>query len=158
MVSRRQPHRPSEVALAIREMLQANGEATHSLADRLGVGVNDAVALDHLLSNADGLGPTELGQRLGIRSASTTVLVDRLEAAGHARRVPHPSDRRRQSVVATEHAREQAIDALAPLFRRVEEAAARLTPEQAEATVMFLRQVAAAMRDYAATEAPPRSR
>ena len=36
-----------------------------------------------------------------------------------------------------------------PLFRRVEEAAARLTPEQADATAGFLREVTAAMRDYA---------
>ncbi|GAA0586958.1 MarR family winged helix-turn-helix transcriptional regulator [Paractinoplanes ferrugineus] len=130
--------------------MQANGEATHSLADRLGIGVNDAVAMDHLLSNAAGLGPTELGQRLGIRSASATVLVDRLESAGHAQRVAHPSDRRRQTVVATDHARVEVMDALAPLLRRVEEAAGRLTPEEAGATATFLRQVAAAMRDYAA--------
>jgi DNA-binding MarR family transcriptional regulator len=153
-VSRRQQH--SEVALAIREMLQANGEATHSLADRLDVGITDAVALDHLLSSQDGLGPTELGQRLGIRSASATALVDRLHASGHARRVPHPSDRRRQSVVATDEARVRVVDALAPLLRRVEEAAAQLTPEQAEATVRFLRQVTAAMRDYAAGDGAAR--
>jgi DNA-binding MarR family transcriptional regulator len=141
--------RYSDVSLAIREMLQANGEATQSLARRLGVGLTDATALDHLLSSPDGLGPTELGQRLGIRSASATVLVDRLQAAGHAQRVPHPSDRRRQTVVATDHAYEEVRDALAPLLARIEEAASRLTPEQATATTAFLREASAAMRDYA---------
>jgi DNA-binding MarR family transcriptional regulator len=131
-------------------MLRANGEATQSLARRLGLGITDATALDHLFASADGLGPTELGQRLGIRSASATTLVDRLEAAGHAERVPHPSDRRRQTVVATEHAYEEVLGALAPLHNRVEEAAARLTPEQAAATVAFLREVAEAMREYSA--------
>ncbi|WP_249999423.1 MarR family winged helix-turn-helix transcriptional regulator [Actinoplanes sp. M2I2] len=131
-------------------MLQANGEATHSLADRLGVGITDALALDHLMTSSTGLGPTELGHRLGIRSASATALVDRLHAAGHARRVPHPSDRRRQTVVATEQAYEEVLGALTPLLDRIEEAAGRLTPEQATATVTFLREVAAAMRDYAA--------
>jgi hypothetical protein len=63
--------------VAIRDMLQANGETTQSLPRRLGVGITDAMALDHLLSSAAGLGPTELGQRLGIRSASATALVDR---------------------------------------------------------------------------------
>jgi len=139
----------SDVAYAIREVLRANSEATQILAHRLGIGVTDATALDHLLSSADGLGPTELGHRLGIRSASATTLVDRLEATGHARRVPHPSDRRRQTVVATDRARDEVLGALAPLFRRVEYAAARLTPEQASATTEFLREVAAAMRDYA---------
>lgn len=148
MTRRGQDH--SDLAHAIREMLRANGEATQSLAHRLGIGFTDTTALDHLLSSADGLGPTELGTRLGIRSASATTLVDRLEAAGHARRVPHPSDRRRQAVVATEQARDDVLEALAPLFHRVEEAAARLTPEQAAATAAFLREVAEAMRDYAA--------
>ncbi|MFC3743013.1 MarR family winged helix-turn-helix transcriptional regulator [Paractinoplanes deccanensis] len=131
-------------------MLQANGEAAHSLARRLGVGITDAVALDYLLSSPDGLGPTELGQRLGIRSASATTLVDRLDAAGHAHRVRHPSDRRRQTVVATDHAYEEVRTALAPLLERIEQAAARLGSEQAAATTTFLREVAAAMRDYAA--------
>lgn len=140
---------PSEIAQAIREMLQANEEATHSLARRLGVGVTDAVALDHLLSNPTGLGPTELGRRLSIRSASATTLVDRLQATGHARRVPHPSDRRRQTVVATEQAYQEVRGALAPLIERIEVAAARLSPDQAAATAAFLREIAAVMRDYA---------
>ena len=150
MVTRRHAKRPSEMALAIRDLLRANGEATQGLARRLGMGVTDAVALDHLLSSPDGLGPTELGQRLSIRSASATTLVDRLQAAGHAQRVPHPSDRRRQTVVATDKAYEEAINALTPLFHGVEQAAARLDPEQAATTIAFLREVTAVMRDYAA--------
>ncbi|WIM93500.1 MarR family transcriptional regulator [Actinoplanes oblitus] len=143
-------HGPSQLALAIREMLQANSEATHRLAERLGIGLTDAAALDHLLSSEGGLGPSDLGRRLGIRSASATTLVDRLHAAGHVRRVPHPSDRRRQSVVATDHARDEAFAALKPLLDRVEEEVARLSPEQAATTTAFLRQVTAALRDYAA--------
>jgi DNA-binding MarR family transcriptional regulator len=146
---RRQRQRSSELALAVRDLLRANGEATHSLAGRLGVGITDALALDHLLTSREGLGPTELGHRLGIRSASATTLVDRLEAAGHAERVPHPSDRRRQTVMATDHAYNEVLGVLAPLLQRIEEAAARMTPEQAEATVAFLHEVTEAMRDYA---------
>lgn len=157
-MGQRRQQRSSEPSIAIREMLQAHGEATHSLAARLGVGITDALALDHLLSSRDGLGPTELGHRLGIRSASATTLVDRLQAAGHAERVPHSSDRRRQTVVATDHAYEEVLGALAPLFHRVEQAAARLTPEQTEATVAFLREVTAAMREYADGYTEPAAR
>lgn len=142
----------SEVSFAIRQMLRANSEVSRSLAHRLGLGITDTTAMDHLLSSPDGLGPTELGQLLGIRSASATTLVDRLEAAGHVRRVPHPSDRRRQTVVATAHAYDEVLGALAPLLARVDEAAARLTPAQAAATTEFLREVAQAMRDYAAED------
>lgn len=139
----------SPLSLAIRDMLRANGEATQGLARRLGVGVTDALALDHLLSSPGGLGPTELGHRLGIRSASATTLVDRLEAAGHAQRVRHPSDRRRQTIVAAGHTRQQAAEALGPLLQRIEAAAARLAPDQAAAATSFLREVTEAMRDYA---------
>ncbi|GIE28542.1 MarR family transcriptional regulator [Actinoplanes italicus] len=141
------------MAVAIRELLQANDDATRGLARRLGVGVTDAVALDHLLGSMAGLGPTELGHRLGIRSASATTLVDRLQSAGHAQRVPHPSDRRRQTVIATETAHAEVIGALAPLFEGIEQAVDRLDPVQAAATVAFLREVAAVMRAYAADEA-----
>ncbi|MEV4703271.1 MarR family transcriptional regulator [Actinoplanes sp. NPDC049316] len=140
----------SEVSHAIREMLRAHSEASQSLARRLGLGITDATALDHLLSSENGLGPGELSRRLGIRSASATTLVDRLESTGHARRVPHPTDRRRQTVIATDQAYDEVLDALAPLFHRVEQAASRLTPDQAAATATFLRETAEAMRDYAA--------
>ncbi|WP_232344811.1 MarR family winged helix-turn-helix transcriptional regulator [Actinoplanes awajinensis] len=154
-MTRPQERQHSDMALAVRELLQANGEATQGLARKLGVNLTDAHALDHLLGSADGLGPTELGQRLNIRSASATTLVDRLTANGHAQRVPHPSDRRRQTVVATEKAYREVLDALGPLFDGVEQAAARLTPEQAAATVGFLREVAAVLRGYAAEHRRP---
>jgi DNA-binding MarR family transcriptional regulator len=41
------------------------------------------------------LTPGELGQRLGMSSGATTAVVDRLERAGHVRRVRDERDRRR---------------------------------------------------------------
>ena len=64
-------------------------------------------------------------------------------------RVPHPSDRRRQTVVATDHAAEEVRSALSPLLREIEAVASRLTPPEAAATARFLREVAAVMRGYA---------
>ena len=142
------------MARALRELMRANGDATQGLARRLGVGVTDAVALDHVLSSADGLGPTELGQRLNMRSASATTLVDRLHAAGHVSRIPHPSDRRRQTVVGTDKAYDEISTALRPLIDGIEQAAGRLTPEQAAVTIGFLDEVAAVLRDYATRSAP----
>ncbi|GAA3347267.1 hypothetical protein GCM10020358_61390 [Amorphoplanes nipponensis] len=150
MTGQRRAPRHSELAYAVRDMLRANGEAVQSVARRLALGLTDVTALDHVVTSADGLGPSELGQRLGIRSASATTLVDRLESTGHVRRVAHPSDRRRQSVVATDRAYEEVFAALAPLLGRIDEAAGQLTPEQAAATARFLHDVAGAMRDYAA--------
>lgn len=133
---------------ALREMLSVNSDVMQSLSRRLDVGITDAHAIDHLMSAPDGLGVTELGSRLGIRSASATVLVDRLEQAGHVRREPHPSDRRRQRVVATEHATEEIIGELHSMLLDIDAAARRLTPDQAAATLAFLQEVTAAMRRW----------
>ncbi|MFG1674325.1 hypothetical protein [Micromonospora sp. NPDC049282] len=51
----------------------------------------------------------------------------------------------------TGHAVGEVLEALRPLLVGVDRAVARLTPEQAEATAAFLREVADVMRDYMAT-------
>ncbi|NES14370.1 MULTISPECIES: MarR family winged helix-turn-helix transcriptional regulator [Micromonospora] len=141
----------SEAARALREVLRVAGDTRSALARRLGIGATDAAAIDHLVSSAEPLGPVELGNRLGIRSASATTLVDRLVQAGHVERTPHPYDRRRLCLRVTEHAVSEVVDALRPMLAGVERAVARLTPEQAAATTAFLREVADVMREYIAT-------
>jgi len=139
----------SELSRALREALQANTDATHALAARLGIGLSDLSALDHLAGSPEGMGPVELGHRLGMRSASATVLVDRLEKAGHVARLPHPDDGRRISLAVTPTARQELLAALAPLTRAVDELASRLSPEDAQVAAQFLRDAAKVFRDYA---------
>jgi DNA-binding MarR family transcriptional regulator len=62
-------------------VVNANRVAARRLLGRLGIGDTDMTALEHLFANGP-LGPVELGEKLGLRSASATALVDRLEAAG----------------------------------------------------------------------------
>ncbi|MDG4802956.1 MarR family transcriptional regulator [Micromonospora sp. WMMD980] len=145
------PPPSSEAARALREVLRIAGDTRAALARRLGLGATDAAAIDHLVFSPEPLGPVELGNRLGIRSASATTLVDRLVRAGHVARAPHPHDRRRLSLQVTEHAVGEVLEALRPMLVGVDRAVARLTPEQAEATAAFLREVADVMRDYVAT-------
>ncbi|MBO4206917.1 MarR family transcriptional regulator [Micromonospora echinofusca] len=130
-------------------MLRAAGDTRQALARRLGIGTTDAAAIDLLVSSPAPLGPVELGNRLGITSASATTLVDRLVRAGHLARAPHPSDRRRLVLQVTDHALDEVYAALRPLLDGVERAAAQLSPEQAAATAGFLRAVAEVMREYA---------
>ena len=136
-------------ARALRAVQQASIEANQELARRLGVGITDVAALEHLSSAPTPLGPVELGHRLGIRSASATALVDRLENSGHVRRQPRPDDRRRVALVASEHSAQQVLAALSPLLVDINAAAARLTEAEAEAVTRFLGEAADAMRRYA---------
>lgn len=140
----------SEVSWALREVNRLTGTVDDAVTRRLGVGHNETLALDILLQSPVGMGPVELGNRLGIRSASATALVDRLEASGHVRRVRHPTDRRRLIVETTDSARRDVLAALAPLLADVDAIAAGLTDEEAAVVVRYLRGVAGAMRRYSA--------
>ncbi|TDC01683.1 MarR family transcriptional regulator, partial [Micromonospora fluostatini] len=112
----------SETARALREVIRASGDIRAALARRLGIGPTDAAAIDHLVASPEPLGPVELGNRLGIRSASATTLVDRLVQAGHVERTPHPGDRRRVALQVTDHAFTEVVEALSPMLAGIEQA------------------------------------
>ena len=140
---------PEAVSRALWLVTRTTQDANLAFAARLDLGRSDVAALE-LLMNEGPLGPVELGDRLGMRSASATALVDRLEAAGHVARVRHPDDRRRVTVVPTEHAREEAGAAIGPLLAGLHAAAARLRADERAVVVGYLEEVAAALRAYAA--------
>jgi DNA-binding MarR family transcriptional regulator len=148
-----------QISLALRRVLQAGREMQAALARRLGVRVTDVAALDHVVSADDPLGTVELGHRLGIRSASAAVLVDRLVAAGHLQRRAHPGDRRRVILAATDHASGQVHHELTPLLGELATVTRRLDDDQAAIVLSFLTEAAAAMRRSTATpptdDAPP---
>jgi DNA-binding MarR family transcriptional regulator len=139
-----------EINLALRRVLQAGREMQSAMARRLGVRVTDVQAVDHVVSSADPLGPVELGNRLGIRSASATALVHRMVTAGHLERTPDPLDRRRVALRVTDHARDEVRLALTPLVDAVTEIADRLDDDQVRTVLGFLSDVTDAMHDYAA--------
>ncbi|MCX5387425.1 MarR family winged helix-turn-helix transcriptional regulator [Streptomyces sp. NBC_00083] len=142
---------------ALRQVLLANRDAELALARHLGLGPNDVTAMEHLLAAPDGLGPIDIAHRLGIRSASATVLVDRLQEAGHVTRAPHHTDRRRTVVKPTPRARDEIIAALTPLIGAVENAASALSEDELATVVNFLNQAAAHIKEQAERlESPPR--
>jgi DNA-binding MarR family transcriptional regulator len=87
--------------------------------------------------------PGAIAAHLGISTASTTKLLDRLAAAGHVRRLPHPSDRRSVVVEVMDETRRAARDTIGRSHSRRFELAARLSPEQRAIVTRFLRDLAA---------------
>jgi DNA-binding MarR family transcriptional regulator len=69
-------------------------------ADRLGVNRTDLHCLN-AIENAGGLTAGELATEVGLTTGAVTGVVDRLERAGFARRVPDLADRRRVKVEVT---------------------------------------------------------
>ncbi len=106
----------SSLTHSLRAVLNSFNDLQRHVAGQLGLGLNDVAALEHLLRRSE-LGPADIASLLGITTASATVLVDRLEKAGHVQRRSHPRDRRRKILVVTEHAQAEVFRALQPLFK-----------------------------------------
>jgi DNA-binding MarR family transcriptional regulator len=87
--------------------------------------------------------PGAIAEHLGITTASTTKLIDRLAAGAHVRRFPHPSDRRSLAIEVTEETRRAARESVGRSHARRFDAAARLTAEEREIVTRFLLDLAA---------------
>jgi DNA-binding MarR family transcriptional regulator len=104
------------------------------LCELLGINRTDARCLDIL----DQGGPMTAGRLAAASALSTgavTAVVDRLERAGYARRVPDPADRRRVVVELTPAARRRSWELMGPL---AEEGARLAEPYSDEQLQMFL--------------------
>jgi DNA-binding MarR family transcriptional regulator len=138
----------NDLGSSLREVLQAGRHMQSAMAARLGLRITDLQAIDHVVSAPEPIGTVELGERLGMRSASATVLVDRLVAAGHLVRRPHPADRRRITLAATSHAQQEVRRVLAPLLTDLTAIGARLGHHDLAVVLDVLGEIAAALRDY----------
>lgn len=83
-----------------------------------------------------------LAAHLGITSASTTKMVERLERGGHIVRSPHPTDGRAQVIRVTPETRTAATETVGRQQARRFYAAARLTPAEREVVIRFLQDTA----------------
>jgi DNA-binding MarR family transcriptional regulator len=136
-----------EITWVLRDVFRGYVETNVAFGHRLDLSVNDMTAVEHVLENAP-LGPVELGHRLGIRSASATAMVDRLEAAGHLQRLPHPSDRRRQILQVTETATQSLLATVVPLVGDLSIIAEALSPEHRVIVREYLSAVVEALRHH----------
>jgi DNA-binding MarR family transcriptional regulator len=125
---------------SLRDLQRSISEWRRRNRSQSGVGDTDIVALQIVFeSEKDGLAvsPRSLSERLGITSAATTMLIDRLEASGHIRREKHPSDRR--SVILRPVSLDvEPYPSLAALYDLMASEANSLTPSEAAAVASFL--------------------
>jgi len=114
----------------------------------MGMGENDLLALRYvIMAQRDGrsIGPKELTHYLGISSASTTVLLDRLERSGQMRRENSPFDRRALILVPTATTDDEIQAALGNVPERMVEVANTLDSDQARTVIEFLENMRAAV-------------
>ena len=107
------------------------------LARLLQVDAAGLEAMDHLISTGPAT-PTELARRLEISTAAMTLVLNRLEAAGHLWRTRHPSDGRKLVVTADEESTEQVHRAVGPVIDGVEDLIAAMDDDERRAVSGFL--------------------
>lgn len=143
---------PAEDLAQINELMKAMGDlraAEERLSDAslefMRLGKTDMKALHFLIvaqHTEQIVTATTLAAHLGITSASTTKLLDRLERGEHIIREPHPEDRRSTSVHITAATHAAAMETVGAQQARRFHAAARLNRAERDVVIDFLRDTA----------------
>ena len=108
-------------------------------AKRLGLNRTDLHCIN-IIENSEGLTAGELAVEAGLTTGAVTGVIDRLEHAGYARRVPDPSDRRRVKLEVTPKFYARADKIWRPLAADwVSHLSKRLTAAELERAIEFLR-------------------
>lgn len=139
---------PAAVLHALRSYRAAEVATRRSTRDSMGMGETDLLALRYLLraeATGERVGPKDLSRTLGITTASTTSLIDRLVGSGHVRREPHPTDRRSLVIVPTAVTDSEVRATLGEMHRRMLAVAEELSAEESRIIVGFLRRMTEAL-------------
>lgn len=132
----------------LRLLQTAMADAETAMARRMGMGHSDIVAMTHLASARQPVGPGWLSARLGLTPAAATELVDRLQRVGHVSRERDHTDRRRVNLIPTESALDEVHGQLRPLMDAVDCVADEFSPEERAAIRRFLNEVTAIYEDF----------
>jgi DNA-binding MarR family transcriptional regulator len=135
----------TSTAAALDALIQVAATVDPAVARRAGISTTELQALRHLVNGS--CGPVELSHRLGVTSAASSGVVDRLAARGHVRRRPHPEDGRRTRVEVTESGRREVEQLMRPLAARLAETDERLSDEERALVRDYLERVTEALRE-----------
>ncbi|MBD0842975.1 MULTISPECIES: MarR family winged helix-turn-helix transcriptional regulator [unclassified Streptomyces] len=130
-------------AVHLRRMNGEINRLVHGFAGEQGLHATDVQALAAILDTEEPMTPKRLREHLGLTSGAVTACLDRLERAGHIRRVRESADRRVVHLYYASDARTAARTYFRPLARATEAARSRFTDDELSVALRFL----AAMND-----------
>jgi DNA-binding MarR family transcriptional regulator len=128
----------AEIGTAIRHYQRANDDFDEAVIERLGLNRTDGRCID-LLEEHRRLTAGDLARATGLTTGAVTTAIDRLERAGYARRVRDHEDRRRVLVEPAEETDRLCTEIYGPLHADGNRYLERLSVDQLEAIVGFLR-------------------
>ncbi|MFJ4470917.1 MarR family winged helix-turn-helix transcriptional regulator [Streptomyces sp. NPDC089424] len=126
------------LAVALRRMHGEIGRVVQRFAGERGLHTTDVQALAAILDADEPMTPGRLRESLGLTSGAVTACLDRLERAGHIRRVRESSDRRVVHLYYVQDARAAAHTHFRPLADATRSAMDRFTDEELAVVVRFL--------------------
>ncbi|CEA09350.1 Transcriptional repressor MprA [Arthrobacter saudimassiliensis] len=139
-----------DVLNALRTYRAAEAAMRRRTRDSMRMNETDLLAIRYVMQARQAgrsIGPKDLSRILNISTASTTALLDRLEARGYLTRRPHPTDRRALEILPTENADAEVRDTLGLMHRRMLAAAEQLTPQEAMIITRFLQAMTRVLED-----------
>ncbi|MBI4901501.1 MAG: MarR family transcriptional regulator [Actinobacteria bacterium] len=136
--------RQSDTLQLILELTTVSAQLPHVVARRTGLSESELHSLRRLIAGP--LGPNDLARELGVTSAASSGIVDRLESRGHVTRQPHPTDRRRTVVAISDSGRAEVLAQLRPMFEALVAADSRLGDDHRATVDAYLRDIIAAVR------------
>ncbi|MFE9041786.1 MarR family transcriptional regulator [Streptomyces sp. NPDC007818] len=111
--------------------------------------MTDLTCLGHVLgAGAEPLSAGDLSERANLTTGAVTGVLNRLEKAGYARRVPDPGDRRRVRVVADPAPVSRLTELYQPFYERLGQIFARYSPEETAVIADWFAQAAEAARAH----------
>jgi DNA-binding MarR family transcriptional regulator len=128
----------ADIGLAMRAYQTQNDNFDQAVADLAGMNRTDMRCLD-LIDQAGGLTAGDLARAANLTTGAVTAVVDRLEAAGMARRVRDPQDRRRVRIEVTPRLAELSAPIFAPLIEESMRWMSRYSEEELAIILDFLR-------------------
>jgi DNA-binding MarR family transcriptional regulator len=104
----------------------------------LGINRSDSRCLD-ILEQQGRMTAGQLATESRLTTGAITAVIDRLERAGYAHRVPDPSDRRRVLIQLTPKAYEAAAELMGPMAEAAEDLADRYSDDELQLILDFQR-------------------
>ena len=134
------------VLAAVKRWREAEERMSEKSRSDMKLGDNDMKAMRFIIMSTNQgitVTPGMIAEHLAISTASTTKLLDRLAAAGHITRSPHPSDRRAVVITVNPEAHTEVQETVGRLHARRFQVAAKLQPHEREIVIRFLDELAA---------------
>ncbi|MGN6872203.1 MAG: MarR family transcriptional regulator [Solirubrobacteraceae bacterium] len=138
-MSRERQQLYAELGGEVRASQRATDVVDELMCQLLGVNRTDARCLD-ILDQHGSMSAGDLAEASRLTTGAITAVIDRLERAGYARRVPDPADRRRVLVELTAKADAATIELMVePMQKLYKPMAERYSEEQLQLIIEFTR-------------------